>query len=89
MTVDEVVALQAAQGLGHVHVVWLGDRGFAMAHTDYERAMGAPLEMCRIHQWLTEHPGPPAPVGVYIISAHEPDGYSESYRSDPWELHRL
>lgn len=42
-----------------VHVLWYDpDKGFSLAHTDYERASGMNLADCMIHRWLVEqNPG--------------------------------
>ena len=91
MTLDELIAIQKAQGLGEAHLAYIGHAGFLIAHTDYERDSGLDLRMCGLHQWLTQSNGPPAPVGVYIILPREHDGYSESFRSEaaPWVLQPL
>lgn len=89
MTLEELLDLQQEHGLGHVHMVDLGRDDFRLAHTDDERANGTNDESCRIHQWLAGFDAAPAPEGVYIVAAHEADAYSESYRSDPWDLHPL
>jgi hypothetical protein len=86
MTLEELLMLQQAMKLGHVHVAAINETDFTLAHTDHERATGTNTPDCRIHQWLAGMDEAPAPVGLYIVTAHEPDGYSESYRSEPWEL---
>lgn len=77
MTLEELIALQKAWGLTHVHIVELGPTDWRLAHTDMERAAGTNNKPCPFHQWLSDRPGPPAPAGLYVITA------------EPWELHRL
>ena len=89
MTLEELLELQQHWGLGDVHIVDLQETSFNLAHTNAERAHGENNRQCRIHAWLASHGGPPKPVGLYTITTHEPDGYSESYRSEPWQLHPI
>ena len=89
MTLDELVAIQQAHGLGEAHLAYIGHAGFLIAHTEYERDSGLDLRMCGLHQWLTQRGGPPAPVGVYIIVPHVADAYSEPLGAEPWDLHPL
>lgn len=89
VTLDELIVLQRARGLEHVHLAAIGGTGFHLAHTDDERARGENTEACRVHRWLAERDEAPAEPGVYAVLAHEPDAYSESYRSDPWDLYPL
>lgn len=86
MSLEEVIAFQRERGLGNVHVVYIGHTGFHLAHTDYERALGLNNPGCRVHEWLSGLPEAPTELGLYTVIAHEPDGYSDSYRSIPWEL---
>jgi hypothetical protein len=65
MTVEELVAYQAAHGLGDRHVIWLADDGFRIAHTDAERAAGVDLMYCQVHQALLDADEAPAPPGLY------------------------
>jgi hypothetical protein len=83
---EQTIALQASLGLGSVHVVDVGPTAFRLAHTDDERARGENTETCPVHQWLQGLDGPPADVGTYVIGPHQPDLYSEPYRSDPYDL---
>jgi hypothetical protein len=90
LTIEELKRVQHHADRMDVHFVSLDEDGFTIAHTDDERAHLGDLEKCSLHQWLLRE-GPPeigdeAPAGIYIVTAHEPDGYSESYRSDPWEF---
>jgi hypothetical protein len=80
-TIEEAKALQARLNLEDVHVVWLDDLGFVIAHTDEERAT-IDLQDCGLHLWLEEN-GMPDELedGWYIARRHMADGYSESYRS--------
>ena len=92
MAVDATVsiaALKAKQtrlGLTHVHLVHLGETEFTIAHTDEERAAGAPLEDCDLHRWLHSLDGPPADIGLWVAVPHVPDGRQEPYGSPPWDL---
>lgn len=59
-TVEDAKRVQRDLGLGDRHVVYTADGtingwGFVMAHTDAERASGASLWDCWVHQWLCEH----------------------------------
>jgi hypothetical protein len=64
MTVEELVAYQAAHGLGDRHVVWLTEHGFRIAHTDAEREAGD-LDRCPVHEALLAADEAPAPPGLY------------------------
>ena len=89
MTLDELLELQRAWGLTHVHIAYLGAKNFLLAHTDEERVLGTHGPVCEVHEWLVEHAGPPAPLGLYVITPHDADQYSESYPYEPYDLHRL
>lgn len=80
--IDALKRYQAANGLSNVHLVSIDPDGFAIAHTDEERAADAPLYECPLHEALLDQGGPPVKVGVYMATRHEADGYSESYRGD-------
>ena len=79
MTLEELIELQRAWGLGSVHLVELDMTSFRLAHTDEERAAGTNHKPCPVHQWLENSAGPPAPLGIYVVTAER----------DTWELHRL
>ena len=56
--------------------------------SDEERDRLDDLEECRLHQFLFDEGPPDVELpGTYVGWVHEPDAYSESYRSDPytWE----
>jgi hypothetical protein len=96
MEIEELKQIQVERGLGHVHLVWLGDSedGFTVAHTDAERAEfnldGRHLDTCELVVFcMDEGPFPEAPVGVYIATPHEPDTYSEDYGAYPWDFEPL
>lgn len=89
MTLEELIDLQYAWGLTNVHIVDIGPKDFRLAHTDVERAAGSNGRPCPIHEWLADRAGPPAPAGIYVVTEHEVDAYSEHYGAEPWELHRL
>lgn len=86
VSIDAVKAAQARLGLAHVHLVFLAEHGFTIAHTDEERAVGAPLEDCKLHRWLHSLAGPPADVGLWVAVPHIPDALQEPYHSPPWDL---
>lgn len=100
MNLQDVIDYQAQHDLGDVHVVFIHQEGpyggFHLAHTNQERARGENTTACRLHRWLESFGsvdslcenleiGP----GLFAVHAHQPDAVSESYRSDPWELHLL
>lgn len=76
MTIDDVKRIQRDNDLLDKHVVWIGPTGFAIAHTDHERATLHPLTDCALHNWLNWQPDQPAPTGVYI--AEDDDGWKFS-----------
>lgn len=76
-SIEEVVALQASLGVSEMHLVYLCEDGFTMAHTDRERE-DIDLEDCPTHLWLAEHGRGSAPVGYYWVHWHH-DDHSESY----------
>lgn len=86
-TIQEAKDLQARLELRETHVLWLGEEGFTMAHTDTERATIA-LEECPLHCWLVEWglPDEITELGWYTARRREHDPTSESFRSGscPW-----
>lgn len=84
-TIEDLKALQARLDLRDVHVCWLGEAGFVIAHTDEERA-SIPLETCELHRWLTDLDLAPMPVGYYQAFRHDADADSESYGAYPWDF---
>lgn len=85
MTIAELKSIQAARDLKDVHLVWFGENGFTIAHTDRERAIatedGPPLDECELYQALSALDGPLEVPGVYVATPHQADPVSESYRS--------
>jgi hypothetical protein len=83
-TIAELKALQSRLDLKDVHVVFLDSLGFVIAHTDEERET-IDLEDCPLHLWLEEN-GPPDGVddGYYVVRDQPVDGYSTSFRSQPY-----
>lgn len=77
--IETVKAIQKRNNLGGVHVVWLGEDGFVLAHTDEERASGMNLEDCEVHKYLEGLSDKPRKQGYCVIVPHEVDQYSESY----------
>ncbi len=88
-TIGELKALQRERELTE-HLVWLCEVGFVLAHTDGERENMPSLEDCPLHQWLIETGGPDD-LGYFVVTRHEPDAVSESYRGDgcPWDFEPL
>ena len=74
MNLEQLITVQRLSQLGNVHLAYIGEHGFLIAHTDFERDQNIPLQMCHLHQWLENRAGPPAPVGVYIAT-NEQDGW--------------
>lgn len=70
-SIEDVRALQALIRKPDYHVVWLGQHGFVMAHTDEERAT-IDLETCGLHQRLmSADESPVDQVGYYMwLPAH-------------------
>jgi hypothetical protein len=87
-TIESVKALQLNLGLPEVHVVWLGESTFVIAHTEEERAT-IPLEQCTLHQWLLDIDNAPHEPGYYRAYPHMADPDSESYGADPWDFEPL
>jgi hypothetical protein len=79
--------LQAA--VEHEHVVEFDEDGFTVLHPLRER--GEDLFRCRINEDLRGLDGPPVEPGRYRATRHEPDAYSESYRSGDcgWSFERI
>jgi len=73
MTIDEVKDVQARLGYNNWHVVWLGESGFTIAHTDAERATGLPLWDCPLHGYLEGLDGPPRLPGLYSVAMTDSD----------------
>lgn len=88
-TIQEAKDLQARLDLRETHVIWLGEEGFTMAHTDTERATIS-LEECDLHCWLVENglPDEVSELGWYTAIPHQADAYSESFRGGacPWDF---
>ena len=92
-SIERLCGLQDVLGRRDVHLVWVGDEGFTVAHTDDERAnLGRAeheLAACELHRWLLSLDGPPESVGLYVAVPHEPDAYSEPLGAAPWDLEPL
>lgn len=54
-------------GLTDVHLVFIWEDEFFVAHTDEERATGEDLKECPTHQWLLSQAKAPVEVGVYVM----------------------
>ena len=87
-TIESVKALQRNLNLRDVHVVWLGESTFVIAHTDEERAT-IPLEQCALHQWLLDVDNAPHEPGYYQAHPRMVDLNRESYGADPWGFELL
>lgn len=64
-------AIQREQRLGDAHVAWIGRDGFALAHTDEERAT-IDLEDCPLHEWLNGQIDQPYDEGYYMVTPGDP-----------------
>ena len=80
--------LQRRLNLLDVHLCYVGESRFVIAHTDDERAT-IDLEDCELHGWLKDQDGPPEHVGYYIVTPHEVDAYSEPYPVARFDFTRL
>jgi len=87
-TIEDLKALQARLDMRDVHICWLGDTTFVIAHTDEERA-SIDLESCELHLWLLGLSSAPASSGYWQAVPHEADLDNESYGSDPWDFYTL
>lgn len=75
MTIEELKILQREENGGSLHVVWIGEDGWACAHTDDERWLGqGAMDACSINDWLNGQIDQPAPTGIYI-ALDEGDGW--------------
>lgn len=91
MTIEELKSIQEERGMKDVHLAYLGEGYFTIAHTDEERAT-IELRSCELHQWLNGLGGPPDVEfvpGIYVATPHQPDKVSEDYGSDPWDFELL
>ncbi len=70
--IDKLKAIQRRLNLGGVHLVWLGEHGFAIAHTDEERAT-IDLHDCELHKRLGR--AAPEGTGYYIVTPNPDGGY--------------
>lgn len=77
MSLDELIELQARTETKS-HLVYIGEHGFRIAHTDEERAVKdeVPLSECDLHYWLCSLDEAPASPGVYIPHVND-DGNFE------------
>jgi hypothetical protein len=69
-TIDDVKAFQAKLGLPDVHICWLGEEEFVIAHTDRERAT-IDLTTCELHRLLRNMEA--SPVSDYGYYAYIPE----------------
>lgn len=68
------------------HVAVFDDTGFSVQHPLRERIDGELFD-CDLWERLRNLSGPPDGQGRFRVTVREPDGYSESYRSDDSGLH--
>lgn len=87
-TIEDLKALQARLDMRDVHVCWLGDSEFVIAHTDEERAT-IPLDECDLLLWLMDLSGAPEPVGYYRVFPHMAALDSEPYGAYPYDFEPL
>lgn len=71
LSIKTLKSIQRDLGLGSNHVVYLGEKGFAIAHTDEERACKTPLHECGLHLYLCCMESPPRLPGLYRVVANE------------------
>lgn len=67
-TIADARRVQRDLGLGSVHVYYVSEDGFVLAHTDAERAAGAVLEDCPAHRSLCS--------GIELLLEHGPGWWS-------------
>jgi hypothetical protein len=84
LSIDAVKAVQRAEDLCDVHVVYLDCDGFTIAHTDAERAEeqagGRILEECKLHHHIGRLGRPPAEnCGLFVVWE----------RNETWEFEPL
>lgn len=65
-TLAQVKAYQDTHGLRDEHVVYIGETGFHLAHTDTERA-SISLEDCPVHHSFMALDEAPAEPGLYRV----------------------
>lgn len=66
-SIEDAKRLQRSRDLGYIHLVWLDQTGFTLAHTDYERRQGRNLEECSVHKWMLLHAVQPRATGWYTF----------------------
>lgn len=76
MTIEDLMNLQASINSGHVHIVYIGEKGWTIAHTDDERAEGFDVLLdCDLNDWLEGFETQPVPTGIYAALEEEWDGW--------------
>lgn len=66
MTIEELIAVQTSIDSGHVHIVYISEKGWVIAHTDDERAEGFDALLdCDLNDWLESFETQPVPTGIY------------------------
>lgn len=66
ISVEALKEMQRDLDLGNRHLVCLDRDGFAIAHTDDERASDVPLDECDLHHWLRALDEAPM-TGLYVV----------------------
>lgn len=68
-SIEDLKKIQADESLLDVHVVYLSEARFVIAHTDNERKSGMDLQHCKLHQWLVNSDFPPMldEEGYYVV----------------------
>lgn len=72
-TIDDVRDLQRSTGLLDVHIIYLDEEGFVIAHTDVERLHKGktPLEECPLHIKASTWPEMPLGPGYFTATPVE------------------
>lgn len=67
MTLEDLIDLQAERDIKDIHLVYIGDDGFRIAHTDSERASETSLWECGLHEYLCGLDEALVEPGVYSV----------------------
>lgn len=84
MKLAELIALQATHECQDRHLVYVGEDGFRIAHTDDERGNGWPLTDCELHHWLRSLDEAPCRPGVYSAYRDETGQSAEDWDLVPF-----
>jgi hypothetical protein len=83
-TIELAKELQRTYGLQSHHLVWIGEDGFTIAHTDQERRDLLSLEECALHLWLSLISGPPTSVGWHVAKHIPYPGFAPEVVFPEW-----